>query len=439
VVRTERSVAREVVAFAVATTAVLLAVGVVGVVVLRWVGTTEAIREAKRLTQVAALGVVQPRLDDGILRGEGDIDSQLRIDTIVNGAVVRDPIVRVKIWDPIGSVGRIVYASTPELVGSSFALDAGQLDALRTDEAVSETSDPALPQNASERDLGPLLNVSIPVTTPGGHELLFEASIRSGSVSANAHRLWISFLPVLALALIALTALQLPLMYRVARRVRRSQADRERFLQRAIDSSDLERRRIAADLHDGSVQQLAGVSMSLAASADSLELRDPTASRTLRDAATATRLSVRSLRSAVMGIYPPDLQRAGLRAGLTDLTATLVDDDVHADVRVPAELMLPLEVESLLFRASREAIRNIATHAHARTVRLDVRRTGRTVTLEVVDDGVGFTPAQGEDARANGHLGLKLIADLAGDVGGSLVVDSRPGRGTVVRLEVPVP
>ena len=99
--RTERSVAREVIAFAVATCVVLLAVGIVGVAVLHWVGTVEATRDAKRLTEVSALGIVQPRLDDGILRE--NVDSQLRIDTIVNGAVVRDPVVRVKIWDPAGA------------------------------------------------------------------------------------------------------------------------------------------------------------------------------------------------------------------------------------------------------------------------------------------------------------------------------------------------
>ena len=99
--------------------------------------------------------------------------------------------------------------------------------------------------------------------------------------------------------------------------------------------------------------------------------------RALRDAADATRLGVRSLRSAVMGIHPPDLQRAGLRAGFADLTAPLADDGIQTDVHVPADLILPVEVESLLFRASREAIRNISAHAHAQHVQLDVRSTGR--------------------------------------------------------------
>ncbi len=427
------------IAFAVATCIVLLAVGVAGVLVLQRVGDTQAIKDAERLTEVAALGIVQPRLDDGILRGAGDIDSQIRIDTVVNGAVVRDPVVRVKIWDPTEGEARIVYASSPELVGSSFPLDDAQVKALRTGETVAERSDPSLPQNASERTLGALLTVSTPIETPSGHELLFQASIRAESVAADARRLWVSFLPVLAVALLALAGLQVPLAYRVARRVRRSQEDRERFLQRAIDSSELERRRIAADLHDGTVQQLAGAAMSLAATADALEQSDPAAARALRDAADTTRQSVRSLRSAVMGISHSDLERAGLRAGLTDLAAPLVDAGVQTDVDVPADLTLPPEIESLLFRASREAIRNVAAHAQARHVRLGVRKEGRSVVLEITDDGVGFTPVQRDDARANGHLGLKLLEDLSHDVGGRLSIEPRPGQGTTVRVEVPLP
>jgi Signal transduction histidine kinase len=140
-----------------------------------------------------------------------------------------------------------------------------------------------------------------------------------------------------------------------------------------------------------------------------------------------------------MGISPPDLQRAGLRAGLSDLTAPLAQDGVHAEVSVPPDLTLPIDVESLLFRASREAIRNIAAHAHATHVRLGVTGGAERVVLEVADDGVGFTPLQEQDARANGHLGLRVLGDLARDAGGELRVDSLPGRGTVVRLEVPLP
>jgi signal transduction histidine kinase len=139
-----------------------------------------------------------------------------------------------------------------------------------------------------------------------------------------------------------------------------------------------------------------------------------------------------------MGISPPDLRRAGLAAGFSDLTAPLAQDGVHTDISVPPDLTLTIEVESLLFRASREAIRNIGSHAHAKHVRLDVTRRDRKVILEIADDGVGFTPGQQEDARTNGHLGLKVLGDLAHDAGGALRVESEPGGGTVVRLEVPL-
>jgi signal transduction histidine kinase len=422
------------VAFAVAGLLLLVLIGVAGVFVLRRIGTSEAMRESEKLAIVAARDVVEPRLKNDIL--SGGAFSRIAIDALVNPAVLQNPIVRVKIWD---ADGRIIYSDDPNLIDSMYGLDRAQLIELRTGEVVASRTDLSLPQNRSERDLGPLLSVWVPIATPDGTPLLFEASLRFDSVAASARRLWISYLPVLAVALLAFAALQIPLAYRLARRVGESQRDREALLQRAIESSDLERRRIAADLHDGSVQQLAGLSMSLAATADSLEQRDPTAAHALREAAATTRQGIRSLRSAVMGISPPDLRRVGLAAGVTDLTAPLTHDGVRTDVSVPADLTLPIEVESLLFRASREAIRNIGAHAHAQHVRLGVSRGDRGVVLEIADDGVGFTPGQQEDARTNGHLGLKVLGDLARDAGGALRVESELGRGTVVRLEVPLP
>jgi signal transduction histidine kinase len=220
--------------------------------------------------------------------------------------------------------------------------------------------------------------------------------------------------------------------------VRRSQDERERLLRHAIDASDLERRRIAADLHDGSVQQLAGLSMSLAAKADELAVSDPAASEALGDAAARTRQGMRSLRSAVMGISPPDLRRAGLAAALADLTAPLVAEGLEAEVRVPDAMDLPPDVEALLFRASREGIRNVVSHAQARHVLVTVTTNDHRVLLEVRDDGVGFS-SERLSAERNGHLGLRLLGELVDDAGGTLDVTSAPDDGTVLRVEVPVP
>ena len=257
-------------------------------------------------------------------------------------------------------------------------------------------------------------------------------------MTASARQLWRAFIPVLAVALIAFAWLQIPLAYRLAGRVREGQQDRERLLQRAIDASDLERRRIAGDLHDGPVQQLAGVSMSLSAAADRLEPDDPEAAAALRDAAERTRQGMRSLRSSLMGIYPPTLERAGMSAALSDLTAPLAGYGITVDLDVDETLELTPRTESLLFRAAQESVRNVTSHAEATHVRVRLAHDGNAAVLEIADDGKGFAPAQAEAARADGHLGLRLLADLARDAGGSLDLASTPGEGTTVRLEVPL-
>ena len=429
----DSSVARAVLAFVLAGLLVLGLVGFAGVYVLRRIGTTQALREAEDITAVAARGVVQPRLRNGILKG--DSGSLIAIDTLVNGGVLHDPIVRVKIWSPDG---RILYSDEPDLIGTRFTLDESARAAFASGRVESRRTDLTRPENRFEQNLGPLLEVTLPVSTPDGHELLFEAELRFDSVAASGRRLWSGFLPVLAVTLVALALLQIPLALRLARRVRTSQQARERLLQRAIASSDMERRRIAADLHDGPIQQLAGLSMSLSAGADRLSGSDAGAAGSLRDAASATRQAMRSLRSALMGIHPQTLQRAGLPAALIDLAAPLADDGVDAEIDVPADLVLPKDIESLLFRASREALRNVSAHARAARVRIRITAGGDRASLEVQDDGVGFSAQDMERAKADGHVGLELLGELVHEVGGELDVRSVPGEGTTLRVEVPV-
>jgi two-component system, NarL family, sensor kinase len=427
------SVPRAVLAFAVSGAVILLLVGVVGVLVLRRVGTAQARRQAEDLTSVAGRGIIEPSLTNGILRR--DARSLQAIDTLVHASVLHDPIVRVKLWAPDGT---IVYSDEPELINERFPLGEEELAALETGAIDAELSDLSEPENRFEREFGTLLEVYLPVHTPDGHPILFEAYLRFDSVAASGRQLWRAFLPVLAVALTALTLLQIPLAYWLARRVRDSQRDREQLLQRAIDASEIERRRIASDLHDGPVQQLAGVSMSLSAAADRLGMTDPDARAAVLDAAARTRQGMRSLRSALMGIYPPTLQRAGLAAALADLAAPLNGDGVRVELDVPGELHLPADVEALLFRASQEAIRNVVSHSGARSVSLRIVAYGARVVLDIRDDGRGFSPEQERDARDEGHLGLRLLMDLARDAGGMLEVTSAPDKGTVVHLEVPV-
>jgi two-component system NarL family sensor kinase len=180
------------------------------------------------------------------------------------------------------------------------------------------------------------------------------------------------------------------------------------------------------------VQDLAGLGFSLSAAA----AREN--SPQLREAASQTRNTMRKLRSVLVDIYPPSLQRAGLQAAIGDLTSALAAQGTQVDVDVPASTALGQAKEALIFRTVQEGLRNAAKHAGAQhvEVRVDVGR--QTATAVVSDDGRGFDPALSGNGNDESHMGLKLLSDLAEEAGGRLWVESAAGQGTQVRLEVPV-
>jgi signal transduction histidine kinase len=175
------------------------------------------------------------------------------------------------------------------------------------------------------------------------------------------------------------------------------------------------------------------VSYSLTAAAQAIERssKDDTAA-TLREAATGTRRTIRELRSLLVDIYPPDLHRTGLGAALRDLVAPLGPRGIEATVDVPKTVNFPPATETLFYRCAQEALRNVARHSHATRVDVRVEPDGGLARLIVSDNGRGFDGQVDE-----GHLGLRLLADLAAEAGGQLKLDSGPERGTRVCIEVP--
>jgi signal transduction histidine kinase len=107
---------------------------------------------------------------------------------------------------------------------------------------------------------------------------------------------------------------------------------------------------------------------------------------------------------------------------------------IEPSLDVPDDLRLPTDVEELLFRSAQEAVRNVVDYAEAEHLHLAVEHVDGHAVLEVRDDGRGFDPA----SVPEGHLGLRLLADAAAESGGRLAVDSTPGEGTRLRMEVPV-
>ena len=222
------------------------------------------------------------------------------------------------------------------------------------------------------------------------------------------------------------------MIFALTSRLSRAARDREQLLVRAVDASAAERRRIARDLHDGVVQDLAGTAFALH-SLTAAEGATPAVRTAAREAGRSLRESLRSLRSLLVEIHPPELGADGLAAALEDLTAPAADLGLETSVSVTGVDGVPDETIALVWRVAQEAVRNATRHAHAR--RLDVRVVGSAgaVTLEVVDDGRGFDRTEPTGAA---HFGLRGLASLVADAGGRLDVTTAPGEGTTVRLDV---
>ena len=421
------SVGRTVAILALLGVLVIVLVTGAGYFVIRRIAVDRAIEDARQLTLLSSR-VVEQRVSNGILKGDAFATGEVA--AVINTAVLHDPIVHVKLWGPDGT---ILYSDEPKAIGKKYASGAQELAELGKDETSAEISDLTAPENTYEEGSGPLLEVYTPIETPGGDKLLFETYQRYSSIDEQRQQLLRSFLPVLVIALIALALLLIPLGWILARRLQRSAREREEALQRSLDVSDRERRRIAGDLHDGPVQELAGLSMRLSASAESTA--DPAQQQVLRESATAVRGSVRTLRSAIVGVYPPNLEASGLGPALEDLTSRLRHEGLSVSLDVSDPAGYGSVVDQLLYRVCQEALRNVEKHAGASHVVVSVGRDDGSAVLTVTDDGRGI-PAE---AAGEGHMGLQIVDDLVRDAGGTLVVAPGPSGGTVVRVEVPTP
>jgi len=420
--------------FTIAGTVATLLLGVAGVYALQRAGRDQATEDAKRVTAIVGEGIVRPLLTPELMRG--DPEAIAALDRRVRQNVMRDPVVRIKVWT---LDGRIIYSDEHRLIGQRYPVSDEDRKITEQQGAEAELSNLSGPENRYEPRGDRLLEVYLPLRTPAGDLVRFESYQRFDSVLASGRETWKAFLPALIGGLVILQLVQLPLAARLARRIERGRREREALLRRAVDASDAERRRIAADLHDGVVQSLAGVSYSLSAAADRVASNGSNGSgggeEALRRGANATRESIAELRTLLVDIYPPNLQSAGLQSALEDLAAPLSRGGCRVVVDVTTESMPP-GVDALFFRVAQEALRNVAKHAEAGQVTITVERSGDTATLVVEDDGKGFDRAAVADVQREGHVGVRVLEDLVRDAGGQLTIDSQPGQGTRVRAEV---
>ncbi len=212
------------------------------------------------------------------------------------------------------------------------------------------------------------------------------------------------------------------------------------LVRRVLTAQEEERRRVALELHDETAQALTALSVTL----DSLlrGKKTPGEDAMLQDARQIAGDMMEGLRRLIRALRPVALQEMRLAAALRSYAEDYLERSgvtVHETVE-GTESRMPDEIELALYRIGQEALTNVARHAKAQNVWITLAYSRTSVRLNVRDDGVGLQqePGNGSASGASG-LGLAGMRERAGLVGGRLTIDSAPGKGTLVQVEVPIP
>jgi two-component system, NarL family, sensor kinase len=206
--------------------------------------------------------------------------------------------------------------------------------------------------------------------------------------------------------------------------------ERERLAGHALAAEQRERRRLAENLHDASVQTLSLARQELA---DYRRTgRDDAYERT-RDALDET---LAQLRGEIFELHPYVLDHAGLPAALRAI-ADRCAERTGATVTVAVDPAAGGRFDELIVVLARELLGNVVKHSGAHNVAITVAADHERIELEVRDDGAGFDTEQREAALIAGHVGLASSEQRLRSVGGRLIVNSTPGAGTVVRAVLP--
>jgi PAS domain S-box-containing protein len=211
-------------------------------------------------------------------------------------------------------------------------------------------------------------------------------------------------------------------------------ADRRRLMTHLVQVQEEERRKIAADIHDDSIQAMTATSLRLQQLRK--HLTDPAQREVLTKLDDAVRESIVRLRRLMFDLRPPALDRTGLAAALRELLERIKTEtglEYRLDDRLSSEPAGDVRIE--MFRIAQEALVNVRKHASAGHVRVELQRVEHGNHVRITDDGRGF---EGDTAAAQpGHLGLVAMRERAQIAGGWWTVESRKGVGTTVDFWLP--
>jgi two-component system NarL family sensor kinase len=416
---------------------VLLLIAAGAVLASRALARDQALADAERMTTRLAQFVMTPLLKD-VLRGDAAREDELS--RTVKNRIADGYLTEVTVWTLDGTV---LYASSadeyehldpPLEVVAAITRDV-------TSAAFSQESEVSDEEHDSS-DAG-YVEVYVPLAVEGQPKLAFEAYYDYSRVNEMANSILKSVLPLVLIPLVLLQLIQVPIAMSLARRIRRHESERAELLERSLSGSERERIRIAADLHDGPIQDLAGIGYALGA----VRVSAPADQQPLLGAVEeSVHHAIDSLRRMMVDLYPPDLSAEQLPQTIADLAVPLRRSGIHVEVALVDEQMPDLDpaIVTALYRVARETLANVAEHSQATEVDVELTLSagdgesggGRTISLTVTDNGVGMDPTD-TDRREEGHLGLRLLRDRVESLGGTFTIAAGRPTGTTVTATLP--
>ncbi len=196
-----------------------------------------------------------------------------------------------------------------------------------------------------------------------------------------------------------------------------------------------EREWLARELHDSVTQAMYSVTLYAEAARMALEAgKKDVATENLRELQAMAREALFDIRLLIFELHPPVLEGQGLAASLRIRLAAVENRaGLQTEMHVDGARLLPLAIEEELYRIALEALNNVVKHAQAQSVKLHVWFDEQRVGVEISDDGIGYDPIT---ARESGGLGLRSMEERALRINARLEINSMPGKGTTLKVEV---
>ncbi|MFL6132046.1 MAG: sensor histidine kinase, partial [Nocardioidaceae bacterium] len=365
---------------------------------------------------------------------EGDPRARRRLESAMRERIRDGSIVHIKLWNPDGTV---LWSDESSMIGHTYPIDEDDRELFGTTNATADVSTLDKKENVNEQASGELLEVYAGARDQTKRPIMFEAYLPLDTLHRQEVAIITGVLPVGIGGLLLFAIVVTPMAIRLSRRVERHEAERSKMMRHALVASELERRRIAQELHDGVIQDLAGITFALPTVTASLpDDEDGNEARETVDSVTdLVQKDATALRSMLVELYPPDLGGKGFAMAVRDIARTASEQGVAVKVDVDPDLVVPLDVATLAYRVIREGLRNVVKHARATAAEVRMRVESGRLDVIVADDGEGVDP---DTTAERGHLGLQLLRDTVSDLGGTLRLGANEPRGAVLNVSIPM-